>query len=128
MTRVTTVHLTSGSLETSKRVNSNPFWLPPAVQWPKASRGQGEGEKPPVSSKKEQEADRAGSSGFGEPPRPTTSLSHRRVLRLQTALNALGDDNNPEAKVLCDALKKAQQEVTTAPVGVQFDAEPRTDC
>ena len=43
-------------------------------------------------------------------------------MRLQTAVDALGDDNSPEAKMLRDALKKAQQEATMAPVGVRLDA------
>ena len=43
-------------------------------------------------------------------------------MRLQTAVDTLGDDNSPEAKMLRDALKKAQQEATMAPVGVRLDA------
>ena len=43
-------------------------------------------------------------------------------MRLQTAVDALGDDNSPEAKMLRDALKKAQMEATLALVGVRLDA------
>ena len=43
-------------------------------------------------------------------------------MRLQTAVDALGDDNSPEATMLRDALKKAQQDATKVPVGVRFDA------
>ena len=51
---------------------------PPAVQWPKASRGQGHGQKPPLLSKKENKKQTEPKvSGLGEPPRPTTSLSRR---------------------------------------------------
>ena len=43
-------------------------------------------------------------------------------MHLQTAVDALGDNNSPEAKMLRDALKKAQQEATMVPVGVRLDA------
>ena len=43
-------------------------------------------------------------------------------MRLQSAVDALGDDNSSEAKMLRDTLKKAQQEATSAPVGVRLDA------
>ena len=98
---------------------------PLAVQWPKASRGQGQVRKPPVPSKKvnKKQIERKvpGSENRRGPPQ-VSPAAQDRVLRLQTAVNALGDDDSPEAKMLRDALKKAQQEVTTAPVGVRLDA------
>ena len=98
---------------------------PPAVQWPKASRAQFQFQKPPVPSKKENkkqtERKVPGSENRRGPPQ-VSPAAQDRVLRLQTAVNALGDDDSPEAKMLRDALKKAQQEVTTAPVGVRLDA------
>ena len=49
-------------------------------------------------------------------PPQVSPLAQERVVRLQTALDALGDDNSPEAKMLRDALKKAQQEATMCPI------------
>ena len=71
---------------------------------------------------REQEADREGKFWVENrrgPPQVSPAAQDRV---LQTAVNALGDDDSPEAKMLRDALKKAQQEVTTAPVGVRLDA------
>ena len=50
------------------------------------------------------------------------SLQLLRVVRLQSAVDASGDDNNSEAKMLRDALTKAQQEATSAPVDVRLVA------
>ena len=41
-------------------------------------------------------------------------------MRLQTAVDALGDDSSPEAKMLRDAFEKVQQEATTTLVGVRL--------
>ena len=98
---------------------------PPAVRWPKAPRGRG------LDSSTKKDA-----KGSSQPPQPAqrpvpevrrgppqvSPVAQERVVRLQTAVDALGDDNSPEAKMLRDALKKAQQEATLAPVGVRLDA------
>ena len=98
---------------------------PPAVRWPKAPRGRGQ-DTPQNSNKKE------ANKGSSQPQAPVPEVrrgppqvspaAQERVVRLQTAVDALGDDNSPEPKMLRDALKKAQQEATTAPVGVRLDA------
>ena len=99
---------------------------PPAGQWPKASRAHGQGQKPQISSKKENkrqtEPNVSGSESRRGPPPRVSPAAQDQVVRLQTAVNALGDDNSPEAKMLRDTLKKAQQEATAAPVGVRLDA------
>ena len=46
-------------------------------------------------------------------------------MRLQSAVDAVGDDNSSEAKMLRDVLKKAQQEATSAP---NLSREPGTGC
>ena len=89
---------------------------PPAVRWPKAPRGRGQ-DRPQNLNKKE------ANKGSSQPQAPVPEVRRRppqvspaaqeRVVRLQTAVDALGDDNSPEAKMLRDALKKAQQEATT---------------
>ena len=99
---------------------------PPAVRWPKAPGGCGQ-DRPQNSSRKE------ATKGSLQPPQvpvpevrrgpPQVSPAAQvRVVRLQSAVDALGDDNSSEAKMLRDALKKAQQEATSAPVGVRLDA------
>ena len=48
--------------------------------------------------------------------------AHARVARLQAAVDAMGDDDGPEMRTLREALKKAKQETSAAPVGVRLDA------
>ena len=88
---------------------------PPAVRWPKAPRGRGL-DKPHSTNKKD------ANKGSPQPPQPpqrpvpevrrgppqVSPVAQERVVRLQTAVDALGDDNSPEA--------------TLAPVGVRLDA------
>ena len=96
---------------------------PPAVRWPKAPRGRGQ-DRPQNSSRKE------ANKGSSQPsqvhvrrgPPQASPVAQERVVRLQSAVDALADDNSSEAKMLRDALKKAQQEATSAPVGVRLDA------
>ena len=99
---------------------------PPAVRWPKALHGRGQ-DRPRSSNKKD------ANKGSSQPPQgpvpevrrgpPQVSpAAQERVVRLQTAVDALGDDNSPKAKMLRDALKKAQQEATMTLVGVRLDA------
>ena len=94
---------------------------PPAVRWPKAPRGRGQ-DRPQSSNKKD--ANKVSSQPQSPDPEvrrgpPQVSpAAQERVVRLQTAVDAFGDENSPEAKTL----KKAQQEATMAPVGVRLDA------
>ena len=109
---------------------------PPAVQWPKASRGQGQFQKPPVPSKKENkkqtERKVPGSENRRGPPQ-VSPAAQDRVLRLQTAVNALGDDDSPEAKMLRDALRRHSrrsprpQSASDSTHALNSWREPRTD-
>ena len=47
-------------------------------------------------------------------------MAQQRVLKLEAALQTLGDEDTPEVKAIQDALKKAKVAAQGIPVGVQF--------
>ena len=109
---------------------------PPSVQWPRRNVSAVDGQPPaPKKGKGKGQAKGAGKgvgNGAGKAKGHTDVQSRRgvgepspegreRVVRLQAALDAMGNADDPEVLSLREALRKAKQPVSPGPVGGRLD-------
>ena len=108
---------------------------PPSVQWPRRNVSAVDGQRPAKKGKGKGQAKGAGKDvgkGAGRAKGQTDVQSRRgvgepspegreRVVRLQAALDAMGNADDPEVQSLREALRKAKQAVSPGPVGERLD-------
>ena len=112
---------------------------PPSVRWPMkgevsntksqkerrssaAPQDIGKGSTKPIVRQKDMEAERGVPAQVRRGPPEVSTAVQDKVARLRAAVDAMSNDDSPEARTLREGLKKGQQEATAAPVGLRLDA------